>query len=656
VRPVQRLAIALALVLAVPVGAATRTIAFPLVVDHPILEAALRRDLGMADGRSLDLWGTVGDCHWAVVDEIALDAHGGRLRLVAKGSTVVGFRLLWFCISPIAWQGELSFATRPVVGRDWQLRFETLDVEARDPDGKKSPLTNAALQLVKGRLEERLREFHFDLGPPIDEAKALVRAAATSERARPALAALDTLRPLDTAVDDEGVRVRVALDVPDESETAGSPEAQLSDAELRAWQERIDRWDAFLVFAVKTLGSAKLDQRVRSELLAILLDGRRELVEVLRQGPVPGTDPVRALFLSSWDRLRTQTRRALRDGSTGDRAFRFVTFLAAGDALAALDQAGPGLGLEISADALRRLARTVDPERPGDPVAVSDAPDPELRTLFGFEDPGDEARLPVATTTVPTTSGVPVPDASSTTTETTPSIAPTEPSTTTPAAPVPTTPAPSLPEPTTTLPLSWLWSPRAAAAATIDLATLGKRLDRWVPTDDELATYRTLVDQLLTTLAGHRVDRVGRTLGPVYRNLVPSVAWQESCWRQFVERNGAVTYLLSATGDVGIMQVNRRVWRGFFDVRKLEWDVVYNAGAGAEILVQLLARFGTKEGTPHLDNAARATYSAYNGGPGAYQRYRAKKPGALARAIDTGFYEKYRQVAAGTAGDQVLCM
>jgi hypothetical protein len=621
---VHRLAIALTLALAVPAHGTTRTVAFPLVVDHPILETALRRDLGMTDGGSLDLWGAVGDCHWAVVDDLRLDARDGKLRLVAKGSTVVGFRLLFFCVSPIAWQGELAFATRPVVGADWQLRFETLDVEARDPDGKKSTLANAALQLVKSRLEERLREFRFDLGPPIEEAKALVRAAATSERARPALAALDTLRPLGTTVDDDGVRVRVAIDVPDVAEPPPAPEARLSEAEAKAWEERVDRWDAFLVFAVKTLGYAKLDQRVRSELLAILLDGRRELVAVLQQGPVPGTDPVRALFLSSWDRLRTQTRRAVRDGSTGDRAFRFVTFLAAGDALAALDQAGPGLGLEISADALRRLARVVDPERPGDPVAVSDAPDPELRTLFGFEDPGDDATAPTSTTVAPAT---------------------TPPSTAPPAT-----------EPTTTLPLSWLWSPRSAAAATIDLAAVGRRLDRWVPKDEELAAYRELVDQLLTTLAGHRVDRVDRKLGPVYRNLVPSVAWQESCWRQFVEKNGAVTYLLSPTGDVGIMQVNRRVWRGFFDVRKLEWDVVYNAGAGAEILVQLLARFGLKESAPVLENAARATYSAYNGGPGAYQRYRAKKPGALARAIDDGFWDKYRQVAAGTAGDLVLCM
>ncbi|MGH7895412.1 MAG: transglycosylase SLT domain-containing protein, partial [Candidatus Binatia bacterium] len=325
------------------------------------------------------------------------------------------------------------------------------------------------------------------------------------------------------------------------------------------------------------------------------------------------------LFLSSWDRLRVQTRRAVRDRSLGDRSYRFVTFLAAGDALATLDQAGPGLGLEISGDGLRRLARVLDPERSGDPIAVSDAPDPELRTLFGFEDP--------------TAADLAAPPASS----------------------PPTTTAPTTTVPPTTLPLSWLWSPGAAEAATVDLAAIGRRLDRWVPRDDELTAYRDAVDQMLTTIAAHRERRVAERLAPIYRNLVPAVAWQESCWRQFVEQGG-VTFLLSATGDVGIMQVNRRVWRGFFDVRKLEWDALYNAAAGAEILVQLLGRFGAAEGATVVENAARATYSAYNAGPAAHRRYRSAKASPLGRAIDRDFYAKFRLVAAGTAGDRVLCM
>ena len=664
------------LVLLAATSARAATVTFPLVVDHPILEAAMRRDLGMTDDHSLELWGTPGDCHWAVIDELSFAAEGGKLRVTAAGSTVVGFRLLWFCLSPFAWQGQLLLTTRPVVGRDWQLRFDTVDVEARDPDGNPSPLTNSALQLVKDRLEERLEAFHYDLSPPAEEAKALIRAAAEGERAKRVLAALDTLRPLDTTVDGEGVRVIIAIDVPDvASEPAPSPEPPLTEAEAKAWDDRLDRWEAFLVFTVKTLALATHDRGVRTELLDILLDARRELVGVLQQGPIPGTDPVRNLFLSAWDRLRVQTRRALHEGAFGDRADRFIGFLAAGDALAALDQAGPALGLEISADGLRRLARLVDPEQRPDPIPVSEAVDPELRSLFGFEEPAPDdvprraSRVPPAgTAPAPPPAGAPPATAAPPRTDVpaTTDVAPTTgaPSTTapppTPVVPPPTTDAPTTTDtPSTTaptLPLSWLFAPRAAEAAVVDLAVIGKQLDRWVPDDKELVTYRTTVETLLTTVASHRLDRLDERLHPVFRNLVPAVAWQESCWRQFVLKNGKVTYLRSATGDVGIMQVNLRVWRGFFDVTKLQWDAVYNAASGAEILLQLLSRVGPKEGTRSADAAARAAYSAYNAGPGSYARYRTAKAKSLGRAIDDDFYDKYRRIAVGTAGNDVLCM
>src|SRR5207245_4728448 len=108
----------------------------------------------------------------------------------------------------------------------------------------------------------------------------------------------------------------------------------------------------------------------------------------------------------------------------------------------------------------------------------------------------------------------------------------------------------------------------------------------------------------------------------LYGVLVPAVAWQESCWRQFTERDGKVTYLLSKSGDVGIMQVNRRVWRGFFDLAKLEWDIAYNAGAGAEILAQLLPRYGAREASGRLENAARPAYPAHHGRAAAQPRQR----------------------------------
>ncbi len=356
------------------------------------------------------------------------------------------------------------------------------------------------------------------------------------------------------------------------------------------------------------MGAADADPRLRDELLDLLLAGRYRLLDALAGGPLAGVDPVRQLFLDAWERLRGVVRESVAHGGPQDRLLRYASFVAAGDALAALDAAAPSLGLEISTDGLRRLARVLDPTYAGDPLAYTEAPDPVLRELFHFHEPPSS--------------------------ESPPALPPAGES-------------------------GWL-GPRAARAEPPpeELGPLGRRLDRWLPRADELPAYRDAVARLLALVAERTAGAspVEERFAHLYGVLVPAVAWQESCWRQFVERDGKVTYLLSKSGDVGIMQVNRRVWRGFFDLAKLEWDIAYNAGAGAEILAQFLTRYGAREASGRLENAARATYAAYNGGPDAYRRYRLARVPRVQRAVDRAFWEKYQAVAAGRALDFVLCV
>jgi hypothetical protein len=103
------------------------------------------------------------------------------------------------------------------------------------------------------------------------------------------------------------------------------------------------------------------------------------------------------------------------------------------------------------------------------------------------------------------------------------------------------------------------------------------------------------------------------------------------------------------------MQINARIWRGFFNGMKLRWNAAYNAGAGAEILQQLLIRYGVREGRVRLENAARSTYSAYHGGPARYARYRTAQVASQGWSIDRAFWEKYQAIAAHIADEHVLC-
>jgi hypothetical protein len=333
---------------------------------------------------------------------------------------------------------------------------------------------------------------------------------------------------------------------------------------------------------------------------------------VLGRGPEVGVDPIRPLFFRFWERLRTIVRRAGVKGADDARALRFVVFLAAGDALTAIEAAAPAAGLDFSADGLRRLARTLAPAYSGDPLEYSDALDPKLQELFRFRDPDAPARR--------------------------------------------------LRRKPAGAPHSWLlpWlAPRAAHADEVDeWRELAERLDRWVPAPNELGAYRDIVERLLSMAAERSFDgeAVGERFEVLFTDLVKTVAWQESCWRQFVRDRSGVTPLMSSTGDVGMMQINVRVWRGFFSPVRLRWNAGYNAGAGTEILWQLLARYGVREAQNQLSDAARASYSAYHGGPRRYRRYRLPDTPPEMRLVDQAFWEKFQAVSAGQAGDRVLCM
>jgi soluble lytic murein transglycosylase-like protein len=336
------------------------------------------------------------------------------------------------------------------------------------------------------------------------------------------------------------------------------------------------------------------------------------VVSVLGRGPEPGVDPVRPLFFSLWERLRSIVRRVASKGGDDARALRYVVFLAAGDALTAIEAAAPAAGLDFSADGLRRLARSLAPSYAGDPLEYTDAPDPRLQEIFRLRDPDGPPRR-----VRPKPAGAP---------------------------------------------RSWMdrWfaPPLAHADEADEWRELSDRLERWVPTTSELAQYREIVDRLLTLAAERSFDGevVGQRYEALFEHLVKAVAWQESCWRQFVRSRGGIVPIESSTGDVGMMQINVRVWRGFFNPVKLRWNAGYNAGAGTEILWQLLGRYGIREGREQLSDAARSSYSAYHGGPRRYRRYRTPDAPPQMQLIDRAFWEKYQAVSGGQAGDRVLCM
>ena len=594
------------LILLVPgLRAQGSTVHVPLSFEYPLLEQLLVRQLFNTPDGSAEILNDRTGCSRIDLSDPRLGPAGEELTVIARVKARLGAGVPGACSELLTWQGQVGFTGRPVIGSDGtSLRFEPRESWLIDPDGKEIR-SGALREVADASLKGFFGRFTLDLAPYLRSLGDVLPdflPHRSTEQLQSIVAGLgfSALRVSPESLD-------VSMDFPIEAvpQPPLKPEGTLSPEEMQRWEERWQLMDALLALAVKYYASATDLQALRSALLEILIDSRYRLGEALAEPVSPSHDPVRAWFLDSWQRLDPVIRRIALE-QEGQEHLLVFNVLAAGDALQALDQLGPGIGLDISADGLRRLARLIDARYGEELLRYSEEVDPELQRLFQeqFE---TEA------------------------------------------------PEPEMPEPAA-LRLDFSLFPRAWAATSTD------RLANWAPRRDDLDDYLPLVSQLLQTTSEEvsRKHRLAAEHKALFRNMVFATAWQESCWRQFVVKDKKLVPLRSGTGDVGLMQINERVWRGFYDLQKLRWDIGYNSGAGAEVLLDYLLKYALRQGehkrSGGRSNLARASYSAYNGGPGQVSRYRRKDVPAAHRKIDAAFWDKYQQVAAGNELRVAVCL
>lgn len=575
-----------------------------------VREAVVAQLFTTATGKAV-IWDDGSGCRFLKLREPAVDVQGSRLRVRSRAEVRLGTPLGQQCVAPIDWDGILEVYEEPILSEDGRtVKFRVVDSALFDASGKKPFFSNRIWAFVKEQAHPRFETVELKLGRAMDELREVLPLYLPRQEREHIDRMLASLRFETVEVAPQGLRARLLFSVPLVEQPTPAPEPTLTPEELERWQRALDQWDAFLTYTIKFVWADSLIRELRQPLADVLLAGRYDLLEALAPSAPGAPDPVPGLFLRTWERLAPVLREvAVRQ--KGQEALRYLSFISAGDALVALQQAGPGIGVDLSADGLRRLARILAPADTADPLRFDTQVDPELRTLLGFGPP-----LPP-----PDLSGMP-PEESR----------------------------------------WWKWlRPRAAWAS--EVVPEQSVLQQWLATPDKLADYLPRVHRLLqqSTEAALAATNVGAEFHDVFRSIVLTTAWQESCWRQFVQEKGKITYIRSAVGSSGLMQVNERVWRGVYDLRGIRWDIAYNARAGTEIALHYFNDYAIARGEHRqpggIDNLARATYAVYNGGPGHLSRYRSEKTKPALKKIDNLFWEKYRLVREGkTVAEVARCL
>jgi hypothetical protein len=526
------------------------------------------------------------------------------------------------CLLPVSFEGFLVMRKHPEIDpMTWKLRFATQSSRILDRNRQPARLATLAWRMVQDSVLPHQESMQVDLGPPVKNLQEFLPLVMSAQQPQAVLEMVASLRPASINVRHGGLRLDNEIRVPREMYRDQTPEISLSRDELDAFTTVWEAWDAFMVSLITRLAGEELAPDEQLLLLDLLLRLRHGFLEELAE-EAPDRDLVRLQFMQAWEELEPLFRARLLNTRT-DSLLGYLAFFSATDALRALDKLGPALGLEISRDGLLRLARWLadDPEMLLEYGAEEDN---HLRRILGLE-PEEEHAAPQL-------------------------------------QPLSSRQGPGLGQ--TARKLLGLLRPDTAWADTPSAET-HSAAQKWLFQHGELDSYLQRVTQLLRNAADTALDtqKAGDVDPGFYEDMILATAWQESCFRQFVSKQGRASVLRSYNNtSVGLMQINERVWRGLYDQQRLRWDIAYNARAGSEIILLYLTRYAlpTIQRTPELDwnqdGQARLVYALYNGGPAQKDTFPRRWAEKDFRASDRLFHEKWNWVRADDLNKVSVCL
>lgn len=585
------------------------TVSLPVSLDYPFIRSVFVHQLYTAPGeRAIVIDEAEGNCAHIELWNPEVTQEASLIKLGTNINIRAGVSILGNCIELVAWEGFIEVLQRVVLDQNtWQVRFETVDSRAYNVSRQPANMAGKVWDLIKKYVHPYLNQASIDLAPPVKELRAFLPLVFSAEERERVNFWLETLKVGQAHIEEAAVKVPITVEV----ETVAKPKvapAELTAEEIERFSRAWEEWDAFLVFQIEALIGQPITQAERATLVETILETRHGFLRALSRKTI-GPDLVREQFIWSWQRLAQVLRKYLVNQKHRS-PLSYLAFFTAADALVALDKLGPTLGIDISRDGLLRLAHLLNEGAPS--MGYSFQVDPALRTLFGLGAPLDDSG----------------------------------PSSEEQELDLPAKPAQ---EPAPNDSQSWLnrffFPPAVAATSSSELLD---QVKAWIPPAHNPQTYLAKVRAVLDK-AGTEVRKANplpQDQQDLFKLLVLTTAWQESCWRQFIAQEGKLRYLLSYNQtSVGLMQVNERVWRGLYRVESLRWNIAYNARAGCEILDLYLRTYALpriKPKTPaDLDTVARATYAMYNGGPAHLEKFFTRSDKNRLYKSDRLFWEKY---------------
>ncbi|TAK60464.1 hypothetical protein [Methylobacter sp.] len=337
-------------------SSAADQLSIPLQIDYSMIKKILDSQLYTGKGNTAELWNDRHGCSYLRLSNPDIKGKNGQIQLLNEVQARFGTGLGGECLTVLEWAGILETFQQPTLDAGHSvLSFPVTSATAYDHEGRH--LTIDKLQdLINRFAQPKLAAVKIDLNESRGNIEDTLAHFLPKDNAAEVKEILKSLRFSSINAGDSGIGVKLDFNAPAKRTVAKQPAAAFSEAEQKQWQTAWQQWDTFLSSAIEQAANDTKSPELRETLMEILMDSRTAFQAGLKEHDADGADPVRVFFADTWERL-APVLKTIATELPGIQGLRYITFIAATDAIYELERLGAPFGLDISSDGLRRLAR-----------------------------------------------------------------------------------------------------------------------------------------------------------------------------------------------------------------------------------------------------------------------------------------------------------
>ncbi|MGD0961063.1 MAG: hypothetical protein ABSB19_14755 [Methylomonas sp.] len=324
-------------------------------MDYALIRNVLIHQLYTGADETARFWKDGKDCSFLDADHPQIGAENGQIRIDNHIHARIGVQMAGKCLPVAEWSGMLRTFQKPVLdGRGAVLSFPVTEVNASDANGQ---LKIKQLQdLIHQAVQSKLADLKIDLQQNRAQIVKTLLPFIDANDTEKLQDTLNSLRFNQAQAGDKALQIEIGFVNPPEQSAAPAPQPVFNADELRQWQAVWGKLEQNMENGLNKPPLNKQSAADLDSLRQVLHDAGAAFTAGLTEDDTGARDPVRTYLNDSWDKLGP----ALRNASgqlPGLEGMRYLTLITATDIIYELETVTKPLGLEVSANGLRKLIR-----------------------------------------------------------------------------------------------------------------------------------------------------------------------------------------------------------------------------------------------------------------------------------------------------------